>query len=97
MRPIRTLRRSGRTQSRGGESGVACNVMVVDVVQQDKGAIAQNLRSKARACQELVIWTDCDREGENIGAEVKIVCREGNPRITVRRARFSAIIAKWGN
>lgn len=41
-----------------------------------------------------MIWTDCDREGENIGAEVMVVCRKVKPTITVKRARFSAIIAQ---
>jgi DNA topoisomerase-3 len=39
----------------------------------------------------LIIWTDCDREGENIGAEIVEVCRAANPRIAVYRARFSEI------
>lgn len=38
-----------------------------------------------------MIWTDCDREGENIGAEVTQVCRSSNPRIIVKRARFSVV------
>jgi DNA topoisomerase-3 len=41
-----------------------------------------------------MIWTDCDREGENIGAEIAKVCRKANPNIVVKRARFSAIIAQ---
>lgn len=40
-----------------------------------------------------MIWTDCDREGEHIGSEVAQICRKANPRIVVKRARFSAIIA----
>lgn len=40
-----------------------------------------------------MIWTDCDREGEHIGSEIMAVCRKANPRIRVKRARFSAIIA----
>ena len=39
----------------------------------------------------LIIWTDGDREGENIGMEVVAVCREAAPAITVLRARFSEI------
>lgn len=39
----------------------------------------------------LIIWTDCDREGENIGGEIVEVCRSVKPNIPVYRARFSEI------
>lgn len=42
-----------------------------------------------------MIWTDCDREGEHIGSEVAQVCRKANPRIRVKRAKFSAIIPQY--
>lgn len=41
--------------------------------------------------QMLVLWLDCDREGENIATEVRQVCTEANNRLNVRRARFSAL------
>lgn len=50
--------------------------------------------TEARQATHLMIWTDCDREGEAIGHEIVQVCRKANPRLIVKRARFSAIIAK---
>lgn len=38
-----------------------------------------------------MIWTDCDREGEAIGAEVVAVCREARTTLDVYRAKFSEI------
>ncbi|KAI0373951.1 prokaryotic type I DNA topoisomerase [Pilatotrama ljubarskyi] len=63
-------------------------------VKNDAKTIAQNLETEARRAQMVMIWTDCDREGENIGAEIAKICRKANPNISVRRARFSAIIAQ---
>ncbi|PSC67305.1 DNA topoisomerase 3-alpha [Micractinium conductrix] len=54
--------------------------------------IKRNLQQLARTCQWLVLWLDCDREGENIAFEVIQVCTEVNPRLTIRRARFSALV-----
>lgn len=52
-----------------------------------------NLQAEARKAKELIIWTDCDREGECIGAEIAEVCLSANARLVVKRARFSSIIA----
>lgn len=46
---------------------------------------------KIKSCQGLIIWTDCDREGENIGYEIIDVCRAVKPNIPVYRAKFSEI------
>ncbi|KAH8980237.1 DNA topoisomerase [Lactarius akahatsu] len=67
---------------------------IVTEVSPDKQAIVDNLTAEARRAQQLVIWTDCDREGENIGAEIAKICRKSRPNIIVKRARFSAIIAQ---
>ncbi|TYJ52401.1 hypothetical protein B9479_006976, partial [Cryptococcus floricola] len=56
-------------------------------------SVERNLRNEARTADMVMVWTDCDREGEHIGAEVVEACKKGNPRIVVKRARFSAIIA----
>ena len=39
----------------------------------------------------LIIWTDGDREGENIGFEIISVCRAIKPNVAVHRAKFSEI------
>ncbi|GLD93421.1 hypothetical protein PINS_up002013 [Pythium insidiosum] len=54
--------------------------------------IAKTLQSEARASQWLVLWLDCDREGENIAFEVKAVCERAARSIRVFRAHFSALI-----
>ena len=53
--------------------------------------IKRTLEREARGVRLLIIWTDCDREGENIGMEVVSVCRGVNPGIRVLRAKFSEI------
>ncbi|KAI8918611.1 DNA topoisomerase [Powellomyces hirtus] len=64
---------------------------IIKSVRKDLQTIEDNLSQEARQAQVLVIWTDCDLEGENIGAEVMDVCRRANPRIQIKRARFSII------
>ncbi|KAF7315785.1 DNA topoisomerase [Mycena indigotica] len=61
---------------------------------KDGEHIEKNLRNEARRADMLMIWTDCDREGEHIGAEIRTICRKAKPNIVVKRARFSAIIAQ---
>ncbi|OMO56040.1 DNA topoisomerase, type IA [Corchorus olitorius] len=61
-------------------------------VPEDKIDIKRTLEEEARKCQWLVLWLDCDREGENIAFEVIDVCRAANRHLTIRRARFSALI-----
>ncbi|NXP60465.1 TOP3A topoisomerase, partial [Chloropsis cyanopogon] len=53
--------------------------------------IKRTLEREIQQCQALVIWTDCDREGENIGFEIIHVCRAVKPNLQVFRARFSEI------
>lgn len=68
---------------------------VIAKVSKDSKTIEDNLSIEARRASMLMIWTDCDREGENIGAEVAKICRKVNRNIQVKRARFSAIIPQY--
>lgn len=64
---------------------------ILSAVGKEMRDVAENLRVQARQAQMLVIWTDCDREGEYIGHEIEAICREANGRLEVYRARYSAV------
>ncbi|XP_026324696.1 DNA topoisomerase 3-alpha isoform X2 [Hyposmocoma kahamanoa] len=53
----------------------------------------KTLEREVRSCQGLIIWTDCDREGENIGFEIIQVCTAVKSNLQVYRAKFSEITA----
>lgn len=53
--------------------------------------VVENLKQYSRDIDHLVIWTDCDREGEAIGYDIIDLCRERKPNIKVHRAHFSAL------
>lgn len=53
--------------------------------------VVKNLESLARGAQKLVLWLDCDREGEAIAFEVIAICMRVKSGIPIRRARFSAV------
>ncbi|KAL5473608.1 hypothetical protein EMCRGX_G028112 [Ephydatia muelleri] len=53
--------------------------------------IKRTLEKEVKGCKHLVLWTDGDREGENIAEEIAIVCLNVKPSIKIHRARFSEI------
>jgi len=63
---------------------------IVESVIKGSEDIYQNLAHEAQRVQLVVVWTDCDREGEAIGAEIVRACQSTNPAVAIRRARFSA-------
>eukprot|EP00871_Galdieria_phlegrea_P003733 jgi/Galph1/4360/GphlegSOOS_G2984.1 len=70
---------------------------VKEYVPKDKKNIEFELKNQARQCEELILWLDCDSEGEKIAHEVLEICKAANPifhdATRVKRARFSAITA----
>jgi DNA topoisomerase-3 len=56
--------------------------------------IEKTLIRESRASNVLVLWLDCDREGENITFEVIEICKKANPRLEIYRAHFSAVIPR---
>lgn len=43
--------------------------------------MAQNIKNYAARCQLLILWLDCDREGERIAYDVMELAKEVNPKI----------------
>ncbi|KAL0581930.1 DNA topoisomerase [Marasmius crinis-equi] len=67
---------------------------IITYVKSDYKAMEINIFNEAKRASTLMIWTDCDREGEHIGSEIANVARRAKPGITVKRARFSAIVGQ---
>lgn len=55
---------------------------------ENNNEIVQNIKFHSKNIDLIVIWTDCDREGENIAEEIKSLI---DKKIKVRRARFFGI------
>ncbi|KAF8543925.1 DNA topoisomerase III [Trichophaea hybrida] len=60
-------------------------------IVKERKDIADNISAQARHARALFIWTDCDREGEYIGTEVRDIALRANPNLEVKRAKFSNI------
>ena len=59
--------------------------------------VAKHLQIVSRGVDFIVLWLDCDKEGENICFEVLDICRKNIPlskRQRVFRAKFSSIAKK---
>jgi DNA topoisomerase-3 len=67
---------------------------VKSIVPDANAPIARTLEAEARLSQRLILWLDCDREGEHIAHEVMEVCLAANRALDVGRARFSAFIER---
>ncbi len=54
--------------------------------------VLRHLATEAKGCDAVMLWLDCDREGENICFEVlDIVLPHLHGRKSVYRAKFSAL------
>ena len=54
-------------------------------------SIVRTIMEEAKLNEVLMLWTDCDREGEYISSEIRHACVAANPDIRIHRARFSEI------
>ena len=53
--------------------------------------MVKNLTFASQNITHLVLWLDCDREGEAIAFDVIDVCQKARRNIQVHRAHFSAM------
>eukprot|EP00923_Selenidium_pygospionis_P017904 GHVN01031451.1.p1 GENE.GHVN01031451.1~~GHVN01031451.1.p1 ORF type:complete len:704 (+),score=72.99 GHVN01031451.1:281-2392(+) len=60
-------------------------------VSAENGDIARCLKNCSKTADTLILWLDCDREGEAIAFEVVEVCLQANRGLRVLRATFSAL------
>eukprot|EP00578_Thalassiosira_sp_NH16_P016585 CAMPEP_0181110076 /NCGR_PEP_ID=MMETSP1071-20121207/18522_1 /TAXON_ID=35127 /ORGANISM="Thalassiosira sp., Strain NH16" /LENGTH=416 /DNA_ID=CAMNT_0023193825 /DNA_START=185 /DNA_END=1435 /DNA_ORIENTATION=- len=64
--------------------------------KEDMQPLEGMLRDLSRRASALILWLDCDREGEAISDEVRAVCLKGNPRLgtqnRIYRAKFSTVL-----
>lgn len=67
------------------------DTQVLKYCPDDYNDIKRTLEREVKGAKYLIIWTDCDREGENIGFEIIEVCKAVKPNIEVYRAKFSEI------
>ena len=65
---------------------------IESTVAGDKMALKGELEKQAKKASILVLWLDCDREGEAIADEVDQICKKANGRLQTFRAQFSAVM-----
>ena len=73
------------------DPAVLLDAPILEVKSEEVGPVIFNLEQLALRATVLMIWTDCDREGEYIGSEIRTICTSKNQRLIVLRARFSSL------
>jgi len=68
---------------------------IVSNINPEHEKVAENIKKLSLKAELVVIWTDCDREGENIAYQIENVINEylraKKRQVEIKRARFSGI------
>ena len=62
-------------------------------IPKENNPLLLNLENLSKKADLLILWLDCDREGESIAYEVIDICMKANPKIEIKRAIFSVVEA----
>lgn len=86
-------------QNRSKDPAILFDAPTIKSCDRRARPVAKQLQMVATNIDYMVLWLDCDKEGENICFEVLDVCRKSIPRSTTRvqrvyRAKFSSIAKK---
>lgn len=83
--------RSHRTWSSCDPQSLLREAPVEKSVREGMRSLEKQLQQESRSSHAIILWLDCDREGENIAAEARDACLQANRSLAVYRARF-----RWG-
>ncbi|WUR03316.1 DNA topoisomerase 3 [Vairimorpha necatrix] len=64
---------------------------IIKNVQEEFLDLKKNIEEQALKSDKVIIWTDCDREGEHIALQISNIIK-AKKNIEIKRARFSGII-----
>eukprot|EP00477_Mikrocytos_mackini_P001169 GAHX01001252.1.p1 GENE.GAHX01001252.1~~GAHX01001252.1.p1 ORF type:complete len:636 (-),score=117.26 GAHX01001252.1:28-1935(-) len=79
------------------DPGSLFDASVQKVPKKDMKSVLSNLQTASRDIDQLFLWLDCDREGENIAKDVSMYILQHAVKLRpgdIWRARFSALISQ---
>lgn len=79
------------TNWKNSDPRILFDTRIINIVNPEHKTVAENIKRLVEKAEMVIIWTDCDREGENIASQIENTIKYKNSKIIIKRARFSAI------